>query len=888
MTRSLVVAALVWGAALVLPAEVVAKAQARDGRLQVTVVDQTGGVLPGSTVTIAGIDDSTKATTRPPVTATAQGVAMFEGLPPGRYALKAEFPGFDARINPDVRVRAGDNRQTLSLTLQKIADTVTVARDRQEVAVERTTTFGSALTREQIEALSDDPAVLAQQLQQMAGGPAVIRVDSFEGAPLPPKSQIKSIHITRDGFAAENHNAGAFFIDVVTQPGLGPLRGQVQYGARPGTLTGNSPFTPVKGAENLQIAQMAIGGTLAHDRSSFSLNLQGVSSYLTPNLNVFTPAGQSARALNIKTPSNTFFLQGLIDYALTKDQTVRVAFNTNHNATDNLGVGAFDLPERAYAATNRFSNLRLQESGPLGRRFFINTRLGVSWSHNDQQSVLDISTIQVLDAFTSGGAQMAGERHSTAVVLASDLDYVRGRHSVRSGFQIDTSAWHSTLNSNYLGTYVFTSLAAFQAGTPSNFTRRIGDPNVGYSMLNAAAYIQDDFRIRRNLTISPGIRYERQGHVGDWKDLGPRVGVTWAPFKSGRTALRASAGVFYDWLNQTTLEQVERVDGFHQQELNVANPSFPTTAAAATALAANRYFLDPNVQSPRSTRFSGGAEQTLYASPTWGMRTSVLYAFTRTDHAWRGLNENRLVAGHRDDPQFANVVDVVSDALAEQHQLSLTWNIGLPPQPPGNEIPHWFMWKRFAFYGNYSITHARNNTDGDFVLPPGGTLVDEWGRSALDVPSRFYFNFISLQFKRTQISGTVYQQSGMLYTETTGVDANEDGLFNDRLPGVARNSLRGEDQWGLSLYAAYMLSLRRRATPLTGIVATQFSGSTVSNLGTFADTVRYRLTFSVQAQNLTNRNDYTGYSGVLTSPFFRQPTAVVGPRRIIFNIAFNF
>ena len=56
--------------------------------------------------------------------------------------------------------------------------------------------------------------------------------------PLPPKSQIKSIHVTRDGFAAENHNAGAFFVDIVTQPGIGPIRGQTFYHIRDGSMTG--------------------------------------------------------------------------------------------------------------------------------------------------------------------------------------------------------------------------------------------------------------------------------------------------------------------------------------------------------------------------------------------------------------------------------------------------------------------------------------------------------------------------------------------------------------------------------------------------------------------------------------------------------------------------
>src|SRR5262245_34784291 len=94
----------------------------RDGRLVVTVVDQTGGVLPGAVVTIGGMEDANRAVTIPPATATDQGVATFMGLRPGRYAIKAEFPGFDIKIDADVRVRAGENKQTLSLSLQRLAD----------------------------------------------------------------------------------------------------------------------------------------------------------------------------------------------------------------------------------------------------------------------------------------------------------------------------------------------------------------------------------------------------------------------------------------------------------------------------------------------------------------------------------------------------------------------------------------------------------------------------------------------------------------------------------------------------------------------------------------------------------------------------------------------
>jgi len=43
--------------------------------------------------------------------------------------------------------------------------------------------------------------------------------------------------------------------------------------------------------------------------------------------------------------------------------------------------------------------------------------------------------------------------------------------------------------------------------------------------------------------------------------VAPRVGITWAPFASGRTTIRSSWGLFYDWLPLNTYEQTLRVDG---------------------------------------------------------------------------------------------------------------------------------------------------------------------------------------------------------------------------------------------------------------------------------------------------------------------------------------
>ena len=178
-------------------------AQAQRGRLQVTVADTTGAIIPNAKVSVVGIEDATRAQTVPPVQTSSEGVAILTGLPQGRYTILAEFSGFEPAMLRDVRVRAGDNKHIVVLKIQGLSETVNVAQDGQAAASSRTgNSFGVALSSDQLDTLSDDPDELARQLRELAGPSAVIRVDSFEGMQLPPKSQIKSVHVTRDQFAA--------------------------------------------------------------------------------------------------------------------------------------------------------------------------------------------------------------------------------------------------------------------------------------------------------------------------------------------------------------------------------------------------------------------------------------------------------------------------------------------------------------------------------------------------------------------------------------------------------------------------------------------------------------------------------------------------------------
>ena len=206
---------------------------------------------------------------------------------------------------------------------------------------------------------------------------------------------------------------------------------------------------------------------------------------------------------------------------------------------------------------------------------------------------------------------MKGGRHATLFTLQSDLDYVRGIQSVRMGVNFDGGDYRSDDSSNYLGTYYFDSPQALEAGQPRAFVRRIGNPDIAYRNVQAAVYIQDDIRVRKGLTLSPGIRYEAQTHLNDYTNFGPRMGVTWAPFKNGKTSLRASWGVFYDWLGSSTYEQTLRVDGVRQRELNIPDPPFPDPGDVGTLTATNRYLLGAGLPMARNTRVSAGIDQTI-------------------------------------------------------------------------------------------------------------------------------------------------------------------------------------------------------------------------------------------------------------------------------------
>ena len=137
-----------------------------------------------------------------------------------------------------------------------------------------------------------------------------------------------------------------------------------------------------------------------------------------------------------------------------------------------------------------------------------------NWTTASSRSALEAPTIRVNDAFTRGGAAGRRRPRTTLVNLASDLDYVRGIHSVRTG-SCSTPAGTTRRHDELSWDVHVREPRRLRSRPPRTYTRRIGDPNIRYSTCRRAWYLQDDIRVRRGLTLSPGVRYEAQTHLDD-------------------------------------------------------------------------------------------------------------------------------------------------------------------------------------------------------------------------------------------------------------------------------------------------------------------------------------------------------------------------------------
>ncbi|HYO62680.1 MAG TPA: TonB-dependent receptor [Pyrinomonadaceae bacterium] len=275
-------------------------------------------------------------------------------------------------------------------------------------------------------------------------------------------------------------------------------------------------------------------------------------------------------------------------------------------------------------------------------------------------SAPDRSGTLVAGSSTSG----ASDRRETRLQLQNTLTALRGAHALKVGADLQRVRSTFTDLADRTGTYTFASAGDFLASAPARFRQRF-DTSSTQKNFYAAVFVQDEWRATSRLTLSYGLRYERETILRDADNFAPRVGLALDPLGTGRTVMRLGAGVFYNRallrtiddfaLGRQTLEfDTNNLPPAARRAFIAANLRFPETLSPDSPLV--RQFgarllnfsrrLDPALRAPEGYQVNAGFERGL------GRRLVVEanYTFTRGLHLWREFNANApvLPRGFRD------------------------------------------------------------------------------------------------------------------------------------------------------------------------------------------------------------------------------------------------
>jgi len=172
--------------------------------------------------------------------------------------------------------------------------------------------------------------------------------------------------------------------------------------------------------------------------------------------------------------------------------------------------------------------------------------------------------------------------------FADNFSWVRGNHSFKFGADVNHlpvtadftvnfgglfdfgSISSALVNPNFAGYPDFSPVQAYGLGLPQDFIQGVGNPHDSFQNNTLGVFLQDSWRIRPNLTLNYGVRYDVeftptfaptnptitqpaqsflgivQGIPHDTNNVAPRIGLAWDPWKNGKTVVRASYGIFYD------------------------------------------------------------------------------------------------------------------------------------------------------------------------------------------------------------------------------------------------------------------------------------------------------------------------------------------------------
>jgi hypothetical protein len=973
-------------------------AQTPTGGVSGVVTDPSGSVIARAAVRLTSASGASLDTTT-----NRDGFYEFKGLAPGAYVLKAVVKGFALYSKEDLQIIAGPVQQlNIGLLIQVEEQKVEVTDSSTKVDVDPSNNAGTVVMKgKDLDALSDDPDELQSELQALAGpsaGPngGQIYIDGFTGGQLPPKASIREIRINQNPFSSEYDHLGYGRVEILTKPGTDQLHGQVSLTGNTAGFNSRNPFLGLAEQPGYDSTQFSanLGGSLGKKASFFTnierRNLNELAVVNTPFVDPTTLVVTQFTDASPNPRRRTNFSQRF-DYQITPGNTLTARYQYWRNTESGNGITTFSLPTVGYNSFDTEHTFQLSDTQTLSARTINETRFQFVRANNTQNPLNTTPTIQIQGAFVGGGSNSGLNNDTQDGYELQNITYMTfGKHSIKYGGRLRVRKEENTSDSKFNGSYSFgprtnpTVVGCAVANPPSTCPQLTGIQgyqitltglaqnlslaqiiaNGGgasfYSLNNNSAgsavasetwvdgsiFLQDDWRIKPNVTLSSGLRYETQNNLGDHADFAPRVGLAWGidakgKNKSPKTVLRLGFGVFYDRFNSDLVLQQQLQNGVIQQQYLVANPTFfdPTQAVLPSQFQASGtspltiYQSNPNLRTPYTMQTGVTLERQL----TKTANLSVTYLNSRGERQFytKFTDANPIPTDALVAPPPA-VIDYQfeSGGIFRQNQLIVNSSVRIAGTAKFS----------FSVFGYYTLNYANSDTSGaSYLSSDPNDITQDYGRASFDVRHRVFFGgTIGLPFG-FRMSPFMIASSGSPFNITTGQDVYGNAAYNTR--ATLGNCSNGSSNVITTAYGCFnvttvpgvpvipinvatgpgrfTLNLRLSKTFGFGAKKEATAGGAGPGGGTFGrgpggpgggghgggggdrgggmfggnpSNNRYNLSFSVNARNVFNNVNVSNPIGNLSSPLFGESNGLAGGpfssstanRKIDLQLSFNF
>jgi Carboxypeptidase regulatory-like domain len=947
--------------------------QAASGTLRGQVTDPSGAAIAKADVIM-----TPAATSSTPIKTQSdgQGAYEFRGLTPGQYSLTVVADGFALYENDNIVITVNQAlRLNVPMNIQVEEQKIQVSDTAPTIDVNPANNAGAIIiSGKELDALPDDPDELLTDLQALAGpsaGPngGQLYIDGFTAGQLPPKSSIREIRINQNPFSAEYDKLGYGRIEIFTKPGTDKYHGQFQTSGNDSAFNSSDPFAGAEPGYYTAQYDGSIGGPI-NKKSSFFLSAQrrNINDLSAIDAQGFDQNLNPVQILeSVSTPHHRTNIGPRLDYAINKNNTLTVRYQYYRDTENNNGIGQITLPTQAYDSISTEHTLQIGDTQIYGAKVVNETRFQFLRENSGLTSLDTNPSVSVLGAFTGGGNGTISTDYQNHYELQNYTSVIHGTHTTKFGVRFRATHDDSNSNAGFNGSFTFSSLEEFQAAqcatlanpppactglapaAPQQLSITQGIPAASVTTYDAGLYIQDDWKVRSNITLSLGLRFETQNDIRDHVDLAPRFGLAWGVGgKSGppKVVIRGGAGIFYDRFQEQQILQAERQNPITklQEQFVISNPTcFPgldqplntpiANCGTVTSSIPTYYQISPSLYAPYTLQSAISVERQLTKSAT----LSVTYLNSRGFDQLLSINANAPFPGTPCYPACPlpnngqNLYQYVSEGVFRQNQLIVNSNIRIGA--------------KLQLFGYYTLNYANSDTAGVASFASNSyDISQDYGRASFDIRHRLFLGGSIGMPYAIRLSPFLVASSGSPFTITTSNDLNGDSLFNDR-PGVLPadtgcgtpniyctalgtfdalpaageklapiNSETGPSHVTLNMRLSKTFGfgpkLKSGATNQPapgqgggggstrgggGPRGPLFGGGGPMNLGGGSDR-RYSFTLSASARNVFNKVNLGNPGGVLGSPFFDKYNSLQGGpfstgvavRRIDLQASFSF